>query len=91
MLVAPTQVSNLPQSGHLCRVVFDYLSKLYQLQEPGSAFSIVSSYGLDDRAIEVPPPAEAKDFSSSLRVKTGSGAHPTFCTMGTEGGVVSPG
>jgi hypothetical protein len=30
-------------------------------------------------------PAEAKDFSSSLCTQTGSGAHPSPCTMGTEG------
>jgi hypothetical protein len=51
----------------------------------GSSVSIVSDYGLDDRAIEVPSPAEAKDFSSSLCVQTGSGAHPASCTMGTGG------
>jgi hypothetical protein len=37
----------------------------------------------DDRAIEVRSPAEAKDFSSTLCVQTGSGAHPASCTMGT--------
>jgi hypothetical protein len=30
--------------------------------EPGSSVSIVSGYGLDDRAIEVRYPAEAKGF-----------------------------
>jgi hypothetical protein len=30
--------------------------------EPGSSVSIVSGYGLDDRAIEVQSPAEAKFF-----------------------------
>jgi hypothetical protein len=30
--------------------------------EPGSSVSIVSGYGLDDRTIEVLPPAEAKGF-----------------------------
>jgi hypothetical protein len=49
----------------------------------------VSDYGQDDRAIEVRSPAEAKDFSSSLCVQTGSGAHPASCTMGT--GVLSQG
>jgi hypothetical protein len=44
---------------------------------------IVSGYGLDDRALEVRSPAETKDFSSSLCVQAGSGAHPTSCTMGT--------
>jgi hypothetical protein len=29
----------------------------------GSSVSIVSGYGLDDRAIEVRSPAEARDFS----------------------------
>jgi hypothetical protein len=47
--------------------------------------SIVSDYGLDDRAIGVRFPVEAKDFSFSLCVQTGSGAHPTSCTMGTGG------
>jgi hypothetical protein len=47
--------------------------------------SIVSDYGLDDRAIGVRSPAGAEDFSSSLCVQTGSGAHPASCTMGTGG------
>jgi hypothetical protein len=51
----------------------------------GSSGSIVSDYGLDDRAIGVRSPAEAKDFPSSLCVQTGSGAHPASCTMGTGG------
>jgi hypothetical protein len=45
----------------------------------------VFDYGLDDRAIGVRFPAEAKDFSSSLCVQTGSWAHPASCTMGTGG------
>jgi hypothetical protein len=53
--------------------------------EPGSSVSIVSGYGLDDRAIDVQSPAEARDFSSSLCVQTGSGAHPASCIMGTGG------
>jgi hypothetical protein len=48
-----------------------------------SSGSIVSDYGLDDRAIGVLSPAETKDFS-------GSGAHPASCTMGT-GGKARPG
>jgi hypothetical protein len=48
-----------------------------------SSVSIVSGYGLDDRAIEIRASAEAKDFSSILCVQTGSGAHPASCTMGT--------
>jgi hypothetical protein len=53
--------------------------------EPGSSFSILSGYGLDDQTIEVQSPAEAKDFSCSLCVQSSSGAHPAFCTMGTGG------
>jgi hypothetical protein len=45
----------------------------------------VSDYELDDQAIGVRSPAGAKDFSSSLCVQTGSGAHPASCTMGTGG------
>jgi hypothetical protein len=54
-------------------------------QEPGSSSSIVSDYGLDDRAIGIRSPAGAKDFSSSFCVQTGSGAHPASSTMGTGG------
>jgi hypothetical protein len=43
----------------------------------------VSYYGLDDRLFGVRSPAGAKDFSSSLCVQTGSGAHPASCTMDT--------
>jgi hypothetical protein len=50
----------------------------------------VSDYGLDDRAIGVRSPSGAKDFSSSLCVQTGSGAHTASCTMGT-GGKARPG
>jgi hypothetical protein len=49
----------------------------------------VSGYGLEDRAIEVRYPAEAKDFFSSLCVQTGSETHPASCTMSTGG--FSPG
>jgi hypothetical protein len=49
----------------------------------GSSVSIVSGYGLDDRAMEVRSPAEAKIFSSSLCVQTGSEAHPASCPMST--------
>jgi hypothetical protein len=47
--------------------------------------SIVSDYGLNDRAIGVRSPVVAKDFSSILSVQTGSEAHPASCTMGTWG------
>jgi hypothetical protein len=54
-------------------------------QERGSSGSIVSDYGLDDRAIGVRSPAGAKDLSSILCVQTGSGVHPASCTIGTGG------
>jgi hypothetical protein len=63
------------------------LSTAYR--EPGSTVNTVSGYELDDRAIEVRSPAGEKDFSSSLCVQTGFGAHPASCTKGT--GVLSPG
>jgi hypothetical protein len=46
----------------------------------GSSVDIVCDYGSDDG---VRSPAEAKDFSSSLCVQTGSGAHAASCPMGT--------
>jgi hypothetical protein len=58
--------------------------------EPGSSVSIVSDYGLDERAIQVRSPAKAKDFSFSLCVQAGCEAHTASCIMGT-GGVLSPG
>jgi hypothetical protein len=45
----------------------------------------VSVYGLDDGAIQVLSPTEAKNFSFNLCVQTGSGAHPASCRMGTGG------
>jgi hypothetical protein len=50
-----------------------------------SSGSIVSDYGLDDRAIGVRSPTGAKDLTSNLCVQTGSRAHPTSCRMGTGG------
>jgi hypothetical protein len=64
------------------------LGKHYAADEVGSrvsSVSIVSHYGLDNRAIGVRSPAGAKDFSSSLCVRTDSGAHPASCTMSTVG------
>jgi hypothetical protein len=62
-----------------------FAGRLGQLGSRGSSVSIVSDYGLDDRAIGVRFLAEAKDFSSMLCVQTGPGAHPASCTMGTGG------
>jgi hypothetical protein len=49
--------------------------------------SIVSDYGLDDRAIGVRSLAGSKDFCSNLCVQTGSGAHPASCITGTGGSI----
>jgi hypothetical protein len=54
-----------------------YCLILLTCRNPGSSVSIVSEYGLDDRAIGVRFPTEAKD--------TGCGAHSASCTMGTGG------
>jgi hypothetical protein len=62
-----------------------YFQLLFSRAEPGSSGSIVSDYGLDDRAIGVRSSAGVKDFSCSLCVQTGSGAHPASCTMSTGG------
>jgi hypothetical protein len=64
-----------------------FIYVIYQrtFRSRGSSVSIVSGYGLDDRAIEVRSPAGAKDFSSNLCVQTGSGAHPASYTIGTGG------
>jgi hypothetical protein len=62
-----------------------YVSVFSQKKRASSSVSIVHGYGMDDRAIEVRFPADAKDFSSNLCVQTGSGAHPASWTMGTVG------
>jgi hypothetical protein len=45
-------------------VLFDIIPEASLDSELGSSVSIVSGYGLDDRPIEVPCPAEAKGFLS---------------------------
>jgi hypothetical protein len=47
----------------------------------GSSVSVVSDYRLDDRG-SIPEVAEVSSFS--LCGHTGSGAHPTSCTVGTD-------
>jgi hypothetical protein len=78
-------ISALPWrvAGLLC--FFLYCCHIDELRSRGSSGSIVSDYGLDDRAIGVRFPAGAKDFSSNLCVQTGSGAHPVSCPVGTGG------
>jgi hypothetical protein len=67
-------------------MLFDsYLYSVPFIWSRVSSGSIVSDYGLDDRAIGVRFPPGAKDVSGSLCVQTGSGAHPASCPMGTGG------
>jgi hypothetical protein len=63
-----------------------YFLNMTHIRTQVSSVTIVSGYGLYDRAIEVRSLAEA---TSNLCVQTGSGAHPASCTMGT--GVLSLG
>jgi hypothetical protein len=72
------------QAWAVCVLVFSYVLVTVEILEPG-CLRQYSVYGLDDRAIGVRSPAGAKDFSSSLCVQTGSGAHPASCLMGTGG------
>jgi hypothetical protein len=57
---------------------------LYKRRSRGSSVSIVSDYGLGDRATEVRSPAEARKFSSNLFVQTSSGAHPAPYPKGAD-------
>jgi hypothetical protein len=77
-----TQSQNLLQTTAEFRKINNFC---YQSRSQVSSGSIVSDYGLDDRAIGVRFPVGAKDFYSSLCVQTGSGAHPASCPMGTGG------
>jgi hypothetical protein len=62
--------------------VQEIIIKLYWIinGSRGSSGSIVADYGLDDRGS-----IQTEDFSSSLCVQTGSGAHPASYAMGTGG------
>jgi hypothetical protein len=51
----------------------------------GSSGSIVSDYGLDDRAIEVRSLTGAEDFSSSPCDQNGSGGPPSLLSSGYRG------
>jgi hypothetical protein len=64
--------------------VRQFIGVLFIPGSRGSSGSIVSDYGLDDRAIEVRSLTGA-DFPSSPCVQTGSGAHPASYPMGTGG------
>jgi hypothetical protein len=53
------------------------------IKSQGSSVITVSVYRRDDRAIRVWSLAETKEFSSSLCVQTGSGAHSASYPMST--------
>jgi hypothetical protein len=59
------------------------------MHEQGSSVSVVSDYGLDDRAIGVRSSVGAKDFSSNLCVQTV--LRPTQPPVQWVPGVLSPG
>jgi hypothetical protein len=66
------------------------ITKLHNLCEPGSSVSIVSGYGLDDWAIEVRSPTEAKGIftlASVSRPGLGPTQTPVQCVLE----VLSPG
>jgi hypothetical protein len=50
-----------------------------------SSGSIVSDYGLDDRAMGFDSRQRQRMFPLSSCVQTGSGAHPASCTVGSAG------
>jgi hypothetical protein len=79
--------SHSVMNSRLCHYisVWLFIPVLFVSRSRGSLVSIVSGYGVDDRVIEVRSPAGAKNFSSSLCVQTGSGAHPASCPVGTGG------
>jgi hypothetical protein len=87
-----TALREMSEDGHLhthspvsyLYILFMFSCCVYMRSRVSSG-SIVSDYGLDDRAIGVRSPEGAEYFSSSLCVQTGSGAHPASCTMGTGG------
>jgi hypothetical protein len=60
-----------------------YEMSFYQCMSRDSSVGIATGhYGLDDRGSI---PGEGWEFSLHHRVQTGSGAHPAYCPMGTEG------
>jgi hypothetical protein len=47
--------------------------------------SIVSDYGVDDRAIRIRSRQKQNNYFSVLCIQTGSGAHPYTCQKGIAG------
>jgi hypothetical protein len=67
---------------HIC---FEERSSRFRGSKTSRSWIALSGCGLDNRAIKVRSPAEARVFSSSPCVQTGSGAHPASYTIGTRG------
>jgi hypothetical protein len=82
---ATDTIAKLTINKQIHRGINKYIYVTYKSRSRVSSGSIVSDYGLDDRASGVRSSAGAKDFSSSLCVQTGSGAPPASCTLGTGG------
>jgi hypothetical protein len=78
LTVMPGIILTIPKLPTFTRLIDRWWSRV-------SSGSIVSGYGLDDRAIWIRSPAVTKDFSSNLCVQTGSAAHPASCPVGTGG------
>jgi hypothetical protein len=57
-----TQVSSIPKFNSIIADALLITASSLLTGKPGSSVSIVCGYGLDDRAIEVRSPAEAKIF-----------------------------
>jgi hypothetical protein len=75
--------------GHIHRrtrsLTFLFKDIMLKSLSRGSSASIVSGYRLDARRSTFDPRQKRNDFSSSLCIQTGSGAHPASCPMGTGG------
>jgi hypothetical protein len=66
------------------RIILNLMLHKQGYRSRGGSASIMSDYGLDDLTIGVLSPSETKEFSSSLCVKTGTGAYPPSYPKGTE-------
>jgi hypothetical protein len=79
-----TSSENRVRDCHLSRPLTEFVMDREHKREPGSSVSVVSGYGLDDRAIHVRLPTEAKIFSLTSVSRPALGP-PNFCTLGTRG------